>query len=79
MIAPLIPYAIKGAIWYQGECNAGRAYQYRTLFPAMISDWRKAWGEGDFPFLFVQLANFMAAQHEPARELHGPSCARPRP
>ncbi len=58
MIAPLIPYAIQGAIWYQGESNATRAYQYRTLFPAMITDWRKNWGQGDFTFLFVQLANF---------------------
>ncbi len=57
MIAPLIPYAIKGAIWYQGESNAGNPI-YRTLFPAMIADWRKSWGQGDFPFLFVQLANF---------------------
>jgi len=58
MIAPLIPYGIKGAIWYQGEGNAGRAYQYRRLFPAMIHNWRNSWGQGDFPFLFVQLANF---------------------
>jgi sialate O-acetylesterase len=58
MIAPLMPYAIKGAIWYQGESNAGEPVQYRTLFPAMIQGWRKAWGEGDFPFLFVQLANY---------------------
>jgi sialate O-acetylesterase len=66
MIAPIIPFAIKGAIWYQGESNAGRAYQYRTLFPAMIEDWRKNWGEGDFPFLWVQLANFMARKPDPA-------------
>ena len=46
-----------GAIWYQGESNAGRAYQYRSLFPAMIENWRADWGQGDFPFLFVQLAN----------------------
>ena len=59
MIAPLIPYGIRGAIWYQGESNADRAYQYRKLFPAMIEDWRRAWGEGDFPFLFVQLANYI--------------------
>lgn len=65
MIAPLIPYAIKGAIWYQGESNAGRAYQYRTLFPAMIKSWRTAWKEGDFPFLFVQLAPFQAIVKEP--------------
>ena len=65
MIAPLKPYAIRGAIWYQGESNAGRAYQYRTLFPTMIRDWRAAWGQGDFPFYFVQLANWHAAQPEP--------------
>jgi sialate O-acetylesterase len=56
MIAPLIPFAIRGAIWYQGESNVGRAQQYRTLFPAMIKDWRDRWGEGKFPFLFVQIA-----------------------
>jgi sialate O-acetylesterase len=56
MIAPLEPYAIAGAIWYQGESNAGRAKQYQKLFPAMIQDWRRAWGQGDFPFLFVQIA-----------------------
>ncbi|HEY7181018.1 MAG TPA: sialate O-acetylesterase [Blastocatellia bacterium] len=58
MLAPLAPYAIKGVIWYQGEANAGRAYQYRRLFPTMIRDWRALWGQGDFPFLFVQLAAF---------------------
>lgn len=60
MLAPLFPYAIRGAVWYQGESNAGRAQQYRQLFPAMIRDWRAAWGEGDFPFYFVQLANWKA-------------------
>lgn len=60
MLNPLIPYGIKGAIWYQGESNAGRAYQYRKAFPLMIQDWRTRWGQGDFPFLFVQLANFNA-------------------
>jgi len=65
MIAPLIPYGIQGAIWYQGESNASRAYQYRKLFPAMIKNWRKDWGQGDFPFLFVQLANFRAVQPDP--------------
>ena len=66
MIAPLVPYAVRGAIWYQGESNAGRAYQYRELLPAMIGTWRKAWGRepGEFPFLIVQLANFT----EPAKE-----------
>jgi sialate O-acetylesterase len=58
MIAPLIPYAIRGAIWYQGESNAGRAYEYRTLLPAMIKNWRDDWKQGDFPFLIVQLAPF---------------------
>jgi sialate O-acetylesterase len=61
MIAPLVPYAIKGVIWYQGENNAASpalATEYRTLFPAMIKDWRGLWNEGDFPFLYVQLANF---------------------
>jgi sialate O-acetylesterase len=66
MIAPLVPYAIRGAIWYQGESNAGRAEQYRTLFPSMIRDWRDAWGQGDFPFYFVQLANWRAVKPEPA-------------
>lgn len=65
MIAPLIPYAIQGAIWYQGESNAGRAYQYRTLFPAMIHDWRTNWGQGAFPFYFVQLANFRQIKEQP--------------
>ncbi|UCG50134.1 MAG: hypothetical protein JSU94_10160 [Phycisphaerales bacterium] len=65
MIAPLIPYSIKGAIWYQGEANAGRAYQYRKLFGAMIRNWRQDWGQGDFAFLFVQLANYMAVAPEP--------------
>ena len=60
MIRPLVPYAIAGAIWYQGESNAGRAYQYRRTFPLMIQDWRQHWGE-EFPFLFVQLASFQAA------------------
>ncbi len=56
MIAPVLPYAIKGAIWYQGESNAGRAWQYRTLFADMIRNWRRDWGQGDFTFLEVQLA-----------------------
>src|SRR5690606_5789074 len=56
MIQPLIPYTIAGAIWYQGESNAGRAYQYRTTFPLLIKDWRTRWGQGNFPFYFVQLA-----------------------
>lgn len=67
MIAPLVPYAVRGAIWYQGESNAGNAKLYRTLFPAMIGDWRQAFGQGDFPFLFVQLAPFMAKTEEPVQ------------
>jgi len=58
MIAPLIPYAIKGAIWYQGESNRNESQLYQTLFPAMISDWRSRWKLGDFPFLFVQVAPY---------------------
>ena len=64
MIYPLIPYAFRGVIWYQGESNAGRAYQYRDLFPLMIRDWRKNW-DRDFPFYFVQLASFMKRETEP--------------
>ena len=60
MIHPLISFAIKGVIWYQGEANTGRSYQYRKAFPLMIKDWRKNWGLGDFPFYFVQLASFNA-------------------
>ncbi len=65
MINPLIPFAMKGVIWYQGENNTGKAVEYRTLFPGMITDWRNHWGQGDFPFLFVQLANFMEANDQP--------------
>ena len=65
MLEPIIPFGIRGVIWYQGESNAGRAVQYRSLFPAMIEDWRRLWGQGDFPFLFVQLANFGKELPEP--------------
>ena len=58
MISPILPFAIKGAIWYQGESNVSRAYQYRTLFPAMITNWRNDWKQGDFPFYYVQIAPF---------------------
>jgi sialate O-acetylesterase len=65
MIAPLIPFAIKGAIWYQGESNAERAYQYRALLPAMIKDWRSRFGVGDFGFHIVSLANYHPVSAEP--------------
>ncbi len=58
MIRPLIPFAIRGAIWYQGESNIGKPYQYRTLFSTMIRDWRDRWQQGDFPFYYVQLAPY---------------------
>ncbi|HBE70521.1 MAG TPA: sialate O-acetylesterase [Planctomycetaceae bacterium] len=58
-------YGIRGAIWYQGESNAGRAYQYRKLFPLMIASWREEWGQGDFPFYWVQLADFRAESEAP--------------
>lgn len=67
MVNPIIPYAIEGAIWYQGETNAGRAYQYRKAFPLMINDWRQRWNQGDFPFYFVQLASFNSANGDSQR------------
>jgi len=66
MISPILTYAIKGAIWYQGESNAGRAYQYRKLFSSMIRDWRSYWKQGNFYFLFVQLANFQEHKTKPS-------------
>ncbi len=68
MLRPLAPFGIKGAIWYQGESNADRAYQYRKLFPTMIRDWRAAWGQGDFTFLFVLLANYQPVQQKPSED-----------
>ena len=65
MLNPLIGYGIRGVIWYQGESNAGRAWHYRALFPLMIEHWRAEWGQGDFPFYWVQLANFKAEQPDP--------------
>jgi sialate O-acetylesterase len=65
MIAPLLHYTIKGVIWYQGESNTARPLEYQRLFPAVIADWREKWNQGDFPFLYVQLANFMKAKDQP--------------
>lgn len=58
MINPLIPFAMQGVLWYQGEANVGRAVQYKEAFPLMIKDWRKQWEQGDFPFYYVQLSSF---------------------
>jgi len=66
MVSPLVPLAMRGVIWYQGESNVGRAQQYARLFPAMITDWRASWGRGDFPFLYVQLAPFRYGRNDPA-------------
>ena len=66
MLNPIIPYGIRGAIWYQGESNASRAQQYKRVFPNMIKDWRTKWNQGNFPFLFVQLANFKKPVTEPS-------------
>tara|TARA_R110002096_G_scaffold16106_10_gene55000 strand:- start:9506 stop:11062 length:1557 start_codon:yes stop_codon:yes gene_type:complete len=65
VLLPIIGYGIRGAIWYQGENNSGRAYNYRSLFPLMISQWRELWNQGDFPFYWVQLADFMNEQPAP--------------
>ncbi len=66
MIAPLLNHRIKGVIWYQGESNTHAAGEYAHTFPALIKDWRKQWDQGDFPFLYVQLTNFMEARDQPA-------------
>jgi sialate O-acetylesterase len=65
MLQPVAPLAITGVIWYQGEANADRAYQYRTLLPAMIEDWRKLFNQGDFPFYIVSLPGYMHHQDHP--------------
>lgn len=69
MIAPLIPYDVKGVIWYQGERNTPRGYQYRTLFPAMIKNWRSDFKQGDFPFYYVQIAPYKYNEKRPSQEL----------
>ena len=65
VLLPIIGYTIRGVIWYQGESNSGRAYQYRDLFPMMIQNWRDDWKQGDFPFYWVQLADYLAEKQEP--------------
>jgi len=65
MIAPLAPYALKGFIWYQGESNSSRPTEYRLLFPNMIRDWRRTFGQGDLPFYWVQIANYLSSVDEP--------------
>jgi len=65
VLHPTIGYGIKGVIWYQGESNVGRAKEYSDLFPFLIAQWRKEWGQGDFPFYWVQLANYQAAKPLP--------------
>jgi sialate O-acetylesterase len=65
MVHPLVPYAIKGLVWYQGEQDASRAHAYRTLLPLMICSWRKEWGQGDFPVLIQQLPNWQEVKSEP--------------
>lgn len=66
MINPVIPYGIKGFLWYQGESNAGEAYNYRKLFPMLITDWRQRWKQSNLPFLYVQLANYMKTKPLPS-------------
>ena len=66
MLAPLVNYNIKGVIWYQGESNTKNPAEYRDTFPALIANWREKWGQGDFPFLYVQLANYMEVEAQPS-------------
>src|SRR4029079_18496246 len=65
VLKPTMGYGIRGVVWYQGESNAGRAYQYRDLFPLMIKSWRDEWNIGDFSFYWVQLADFLPEKSEP--------------
>jgi sialate O-acetylesterase len=71
MIKPILPFGIRGSIWYQGESNADKAKQYRKLFPLMINSWRKAWKQGNFPFYFVQLANYNPTRYQPEESTWG--------
>ena len=77
-VAPVIPYAIKGVIWYQGEANAGSGLEYQPLFTALITGWREKWGQGDFPFIFVQLPKYLDGTNWPAmREAQAKTLAVP--
>jgi sialate O-acetylesterase len=69
MIRPLIPSALAGVIWYQGEHNWDRGWQYRTAFPLLIADWRREWGQGEFPFYYCQLANYQQVSAKPGDSL----------
>jgi sialate O-acetylesterase len=69
MVHPILPYAIRGVLWYQGESNTGNASLYRTSFPLLIQDWRKQWQQGDFPFYFCQLANYRAKTDQPGESV----------
>lgn len=69
MIAPLVDYKVKGVIWYQGEANTGRAWEYNRLFSDMIADWRRHWGQDDLPFLYVQLPNYGEAKPQPSESI----------
>jgi len=69
MVVPVLPYGIRGVIWYQGESNVARAYQYRKLFPAMIKDWRDFWAQGRLPFYFVQIAPYAYGRNAGTPEL----------
>jgi hypothetical protein len=78
MIEPIAPLAITGFLWYQGEANSERAFQYRTLLPAMIGDWRRLFAQGDLPFYIVSLPAFMHHQDQPT-EAAWRSCAKHKP
>ena len=66
MISPLLPYSIRGVVWYQGESNTSNPQLYRKLFPVLIRSWRQSWGEGDFPFIYVQLPNYLLTKTLPS-------------
>ncbi len=69
MVHPILPYAIRGVLWYQGESNTGNASLYRTSFPLLIKDWRQQWQQGDFPFYFCQLANYREKTDQPGESV----------